>query len=185
MESEKRIEVVTLSVRDLKRGLGNPRKIKKHQRDLLRKSLKDYGDFGVIVVDEHNNLVSGNQRVAELSELDPDAKVLCKRLHGYSEAELRAINIKANTLSGEWDAKLLAEWTGDLGLDLGLSLSNNNREESAIAEMELVRFEKYDYVLIACRTDIDYGLLLQKLGMENKVTVLAEKRKNQGKGGMV
>lgn len=176
MEKEKRIEVVTLPIRELKTAFGNPRKIGKRQRQLLKKSLEDYGDFGVIVIDEYNNLISGNQRVRELSEIDPETKVLCKRLIGYSEAELRAVNIKANTLSGEWDAKLLAEWTGDLGLDLGLELNNSNREEKTNAEMELVRFEKYDYVIIACRTDIDYGLLLQKLGMTDKVVKLHEIR---------
>ena len=49
---------------------------------------------------------------------DPDRIVLCKRLIGYSEADLRAINIKDNTHAGEWDLDLLADWTADLTTDL-------------------------------------------------------------------
>ena len=53
---------------------------------------------------------------------NPDTQVLCKRLIGYSESELKAINIKANTHAGEWDMDKLAEWTADLKIDLSLDL---------------------------------------------------------------
>ena len=39
-------------------------------------------------------------------------------------------------------------------------------ESRKIDEMELVAFEKYDYVIIACRTDLDYDILTDKLGIK-------------------
>ena len=118
---EKRIEVVELRVGDLKTGFGNPRKISRKKRDELENSLDVFGDFGVIVIDEDNNIIAGNQRCSVLAEKSPDTPVLCKRLIGYSTAEKRAINIKANTHAGEWDYDVLADWTADLTVDLGIS----------------------------------------------------------------
>lgn len=98
---------------ELKTEFGNPRKpLKKKAKEKLKESLdKSLGDFGVIVIDEHNNIISGHQRVSILME-NPDTQVLCKRLIGYSESELKAINIKANTHAGD-DMDKLAEWTAD------------------------------------------------------------------------
>lgn len=165
---EKRIEVVELPVKELKHSFGNPRKIKKKKAEELRDSLEKFGDFGVIVIDEHNNIISGTQRVTQMQKEMPETKVLCKRLHNYSNAELRAINIKANTHAGEWDLDLLSDWTADIGLDLGSDLNNIDLNERTIPEMELIRFEKYNYVIIATRTDVDFDLLLQKLKIEGK-----------------
>lgn len=174
---EKRIELIRIPLSELKFSFGNPRKIKRQAQRDLKKSLEDLGDFGVIVLDEFNNVVSGTQRCRQLAEIDVNSMVDCKRLTGYSEMELRSINIRANTHAGEWDLSLLANWTADLNLDLGINLNNVNREERTINEMELVRFEKYNYVVIACRTDIDYDLLTQKLGIKGKTVKLHEKRK--------
>lgn len=116
---EKRIEVVTMRVGDIKTGFGNPRKIGKKKREELKRSLEQFGDFGLFLIDEQDNVIAGNMRHAILNEINPDQEVACKRLVGYTEAELRAINIKDNTHAGEWDMDLLADWTADLNMDLG------------------------------------------------------------------
>ncbi len=59
----KRIELVQLRVGDLKLENPNPRKIKKQKREELERSLTKLGDFGVVVIDETDNVVSGFQRV--------------------------------------------------------------------------------------------------------------------------
>jgi hypothetical protein len=174
---EKRIEVVELQVSELKTEFGNPRKINKKKLEELEQSLDTYGDFGLILVDENNNIIAGNQRVSVLKNKDENTKVLCKRLIGYTEAELRAINIKDNTHSGEWDLDLLADWTADLNLDLGIDLDNSNPEEKSIRDMELIHYEKYDYVLIACRNEPDYNELIRKLGIEGKKVAVCKTRK--------
>lgn len=173
---EKRIEVVTLKVKDIGSGFGNPRKLKKPKRDELNASLENYGDFGIIVVDENNDVISGNQRLSVLREKDDNTEVLCKRLIGYTKAEKRAINIKANTHSGEWDLDLLADWTADLNLDLGIDLSKNPQDK-AIKEMELLPYEKYDYVMVVCRTTADYEQLQKDLGIANTRIKINDKKK--------
>lgn len=117
--AEKKIEVVRMRVGDIQAGFGNPRRIKKNKRDDLQKSLDTFGDFGLILIDEENNVIAGNQRVSILREESPDTEVLCKRLIGYTKSELKAINIKANTHAGEWDLDMLADWTADINIDLG------------------------------------------------------------------
>ena len=174
---EKKIEVVELAVSELKNDFGNPRKINKKKLEELEQSLDSYGDFGLILIDENNNIIAGNQRVSVLRNKDENIKVLCKRLIGYSEAELRAINIKDNTHNGEWDLDLLADWTADLNLDLGIDLDNTNPEEKSIPDMELIHYEKYDYVMIVCRYETDYNDLVRKLGIEGAKVKICKTRK--------
>ena len=92
-KQEKRIEVIELEVQQLNHGFPNPRKKPTPKKKAaLQDSLEKLGDFGVIVIDENNDVISGNQRCKVLMELDPATKVLCKRLIGYSESEKKAVN---------------------------------------------------------------------------------------------
>lgn len=174
---EKRIEVVEMRAGDIKTGFGNPRKIQKKKREELEESLEAFGDFGVLVIDEKNNVISGNQRLAAMKKKDPDTKVLCKRLIGYTDAELRAINIKANTHAGEWDLDLLADWTADLNVDFGIDPKEQDVKDRKIPDMELIRYEKYDYVMIVCRNEPDYLNLCRALGIEDAKVLISKRRK--------
>lgn len=173
----KRIEVVEMKVSELNEDFGNPRKVTKQKLTELESSLTDFGDFGIVVIDENNSIISGNQRVKVLREKDPDATVLCKRLIGYSKSEKRAINIKANVHAGDWDMDLLADWTADLNIDVGIRLDETDLDEKKLADMELIHYEKYDYVLIACKTEIDYNDLVRRLGIENRKVPITKDRK--------
>ena len=141
-----------------------PIKIKRKKREELAESLERLGDFGIFLIDEEDNIIAGNQRASILREREDNPVVLCKRLIGYTEAELRAINIKDNTHSGEWDMDMIADWTADITLDLGLEeITKKDAKERKIKEMELVPFEKYDYVIIACRYNDDIADVLDKV----------------------
>ena len=170
-----------MKVKDLSSSFGNPRKIKRKQRDELHQSLEQFGDFGLIVIDENNNIIAGNQRCSVLMEKSPDTEVLCKRLIGYSEPEKRAINIKDNTHAGEWDLDMLAEWTADLNVDFGIESKPKDPEKMDLPDMELIRYEKYDYVLIVCRNEVDYKNLQRALGIEKRKMIVAPKRKTQAR----
>jgi len=174
---EKKIELCTMRVGDLKHNFGNPRKISKKKAEELELSLELHGDFGIFVIDEDDNVIAGNQRSIILARKDPDIEVACKRLIGFPEAEKRAINIKDNTHAGEWDLDLLASWTADLTIDLGLDINEKNPDERKIPDMELIRYEKYDYVIIACRNEVDYLNLTRALGIDNRKTVVHKERK--------
>lgn len=176
---EKRIEVIEMKAGDIKTGFGNPRKISKKKKDELRLSLETFGDFGSFIIDEEDNVIAGNMRLSVITEMNPDTIVLCKKLYGYSKAELRAINIKDNTHSGEWDLDLLADWTADLTMDLGLDEKLEKEiEERTIPEMELIHYEKYDYVMIVCRSEIDYNDLVRKLGIEGRKVSISKRKIN-------
>lgn len=173
----KKIEVIELPVSEIRDDFGNPRKVTQKKLEELNASLEEFGDFGVIVVDENNDVISGNQRVKVLKEKNPDEVVLCKRLIGYSKSEKRAINIKANSHAGDWDLDLLADWTADLNVDLGIDPESEEVDEKKIADMELIHYEKYDYVLIACKYETDYMDLVRRLGIEDKKVPITNKRK--------
>ena len=178
---EKRIEVVTMKVSDLSTGFGNPRTITRKEREKLKDSLDLHGDFGCFVIDEDNNIIAGNQRFSVLMEEDPDTEVLCKRLIGYSEAEKRAINIKDNTHNGEWDLEGLASWTADLNVDFGIEPKVKKPEDMQVKDMELIRYEKYDFVLIVCRNEVDYKNLQRALGLDGRKMLVAPKRRTQAR----
>lgn len=173
----KKIEIGRMKVGDLKHNFGNPRKISKKKAEELERSMDMFGDFGIFLIDEYDNVIAGNQRSIILTRRDPDIEVDVKRLIGYTEAELRSINIMDNTHAGEWDLELLADWTADLNLDLGIDLNNNNPQDREIPDMELIRYEKYNYVMIVCKNEIDYNDLIRKLGIEGKKVAVTKKRK--------
>lgn len=174
---EKRIDVCTIRAGDIKTGFGNPRKITKAKLEELKESLQNHGDFGIFLLDEKDNVISGNQRLKAIIDLyGPDKILDCKRLVGYSKAELRAINIKSNVHAGDWDTDLLADWTADLNIDVGITEQGDPPEERSIPEMELIHYEKYDYVLIACRSELDYNDLVRKLGIEGKQVSIATRK---------
>ena len=164
-KKKKRIEVEYIKARDINSKFGNPRKIGKKQREELKKSLEVLGDFGCFIVDEKNSIIGGNQRLSIIKEMYPEKELLCKKLYGYTDAEKRAINIKANSHSGEWDIDLLNDWLADLTISLDI-IDEEKIEDREIKEMELIPFEKYDYLLIVCSTELDYARLLEKVGLD-------------------
>lgn len=173
---KKEIKVMELEVGELKHGFGNPRKITAAKMKELERSLDESGDFGVFVIDEEKNLICGNQRATVLSRKDPHIKVLCKMLCGYTEAELRVVNINDNTHSGDWDLDALSAWTADLNKAIGIDAEKKAINERSIPEMEPIRFEKYDYVIIACNNEIDYNELIRNLGLEDKKIKVAKRK---------
>ena len=143
----------------------------------MERSLEKTGDWGVIVIDENEDIISGNQRVKAYAQLKPDEPFLCKKLIGYTEAEKRWINIKANTHAGDWDPDMMADWTADLSLDIGVPSKDKDPDERKIKDMELIRYEKYDYVMIVCRNEVDYLNLIRILGIDNAKVTIAKRRK--------
>lgn len=179
----KRIEVVQRRVGDLKLDFGNPRKIKKQKREDLEESLEKYDDFGIIVINEQNQVIGGNQRVTIFQRKDPDRMVTCKMLVDYTVAEQKYVNIKLNSHAGEWDLEELGDWTADLMDSFKLDLEKPEKpiEERSIKDMEPIHYEQYDYVLIACRNELDYNDLVRKLGIEGGTVKVAKSRRIKGR----
>lgn len=176
--AERRIEVCKVRAGDLRTGFWNPRKIGMKKMQELEDSFERYGDFGVYLIDETNRIIAGNQRYKVVMKLyGPDTMLDCKRLIGYTENELKSINVKDNTHAGEWDLDILNAWIADLNFDLGPDIKQDEPEHRDIRDMELIRYEKYDYVLIACRNEPDYLALTRALGIDNAKVLIAGKRR--------
>ena len=175
---EKRIELCKMRAGDIKTDFGNPRKITKSKLEELEQSMIDHGDFGIYLIDEHDNIISGNQRLkAVLKQFGPDTMLDCKRLIGYSKAELRAINVKCNTHSGDWDLDILADWSVGAPTNIGITDAMKKAEETRkIPEMELLPYEKYDYVMLVCKSSLDYDDLVNRLGIQGAVCKVTKKR---------
>lgn len=180
---EKRQEIVKRRVGDLKLDFGNPRKISKQKREDLEDSLENYGDFDIIVINEQDQVLGGNQRVKFFQKKDPDMIIDCKMLIGYTIAEQKYVNIKLNSHAGEWILEELGDWTADLMGSFKLDLEKPQKplEERSIKEMEPIHYEQYDYVLIACRNELDYNDLVRKLGIEGGQVKVAKSRKIKGR----
>ena len=177
---EKRIELCKMRAGDIKTDFGNPRKITKAKLEELEQSMVDHGDFGIYLIDEKDNVISGNQRLkVVLEKFGPDTVLDCKRLIGYSKAELRAINVKCNTPAGDWDLDMLADWSvAPAGIDLSQIEDEQKPEDREIPEMELIHYEKYDYVMIVCRSELDYNDLVRRLGIEGKKVSVSKRKIN-------
>lgn len=175
---KKTIETVEMMVKDIKTGFGNPRKITKKKREELQASMELHGDFGIFVIDENDDVICGNQRLEILNDIDPERIVLCKKLIGYSEKEKKAINIKDNVHAGEWDLDLLADWTADLAnIDLGVDMNKIAPDERSIEAMELVNYEKYDYIMLAFRDELSFNSVARALGIEDKYNLIGPKKR--------
>ena len=73
---EKRIEVIeNFPVQKIKNGFGNPRKIRKKKAEELEQSLETLGDFGLILLDENDNIIAGNQRVELMKRNNPESTI--------------------------------------------------------------------------------------------------------------
>ena len=181
---ERRIEVCDLPISELKIIMDNPRTISAKKKKELQESLDMLGDFGIIVIDENNDIISGHQRVEALKILKGEDEIVhCKRLIGYTEPEKKAISIKANTHSGDWDLSKLADFTANLQINLGLDIppALDPHNDTKIKDMELIHYEKYDYVLIACRNELDYQNLIRALGIEGKKVVVCKTKTGERK----
>ena len=175
--AEKRIELCQLKAGDIKTGFGNPRKITKKKLEELEQSFEIFGDFGIYLVDEENNVIAGNQRLKVVLRMyGPDTLLDCKRLIGYSQEELRAINLKDNVHAGTWDFDMMADWTADLNVKFGIDPKEIDPKERDIKMMELIRYEKYDYVMIVCRNEPDYLQLIRALGIDDAKCLIAKRR---------
>lgn len=175
--NEKRIEIITCKANELKHGFDNPRKITKKKQDELKKSIEESGDFGIFVIDENYNVIGGNQRSKIIQTYWPDMEVTCKMLIGYSVQEKKAINIKDNTHSGEWDLELLAEWTSDLNIALELNDNELSSAKNQYSEndVKLIPYQSRHFVIIATRTEQDSDEIRQLFNLSGKHTVIGDK----------
>lgn len=129
----------TLQIKDVKLNEANPRYIRGHKLEKLKKSLKEFPEMlGVrpIVVDEDNVVLGGNMRVRALLDLG-HKEVEAYQVSGWSESQKREFLIKDNANFGEWDWDILANtWDQNLLSDWGLNVDFGIQDQFDLDELE-------------------------------------------------
>ena len=110
------MEIVKVGINELISPEYNPRQITDEEMEKLKNSINEFGYVAPIIVNKHNNhIVGGNQRYEALKQL------------GYTMIDViyinepdinkeKALNIRLNNLSGEWDTNKLQNILDDLKL---------------------------------------------------------------------
>ena len=115
MTTQPKMEIMELSLSDLKPASYNPRKkLKKGDKEYekIKQSLLKFGYVDPIIVNEDLTVIGGHQRLTVLKDLEYEtAKCVIVSL---SKEDEKALNIALNNITGQWDDQLLA----DLLLDL-------------------------------------------------------------------
>lgn len=183
MKSQKIIEV---KISDLKQMPGNPRKISEQEMNKLKKSIQEFGYVDLIVVDEYNTVIGGNQRLQALQQIDIQVPIKAVQLTGYSDSEKKALNIALNKISGEWNLEKLDEWIEELKLDdYNIDLTGYEAEE--IKDLKIPEFNEKEedlksynkiHILISYDIDKHEEIIKQIANIENMEGVEIEKSEN-------
>lgn len=139
-----RIEIVDIST--IKGNGDNPRTIKPHQLEKLKKSIKDFPkmlEIRPIVVDSNNIVLGGNMRLKALQELNI-TEVPIVRIDELTEEQKKEFIIKDNVGYGDWDWDVLnANWDMEDLIDWGLEpeLDEETEDEKYTRKIEAPTYE--------------------------------------------
>ena len=111
------MEIVKVDINELISPEYNPRQITDEEMEKLKNSINEFGYISPIIVNKHNNhIIGGNQRCLALKQL------------GYTMIDViyinepdinkeKALNIRLNNLSGEWDMPKLEKVIDELKME--------------------------------------------------------------------
>ena len=111
------MEIVKVDINELISPEYNPRQITDDEMEKLKNSINEFGYISPIIVNKHNNhIIGGNQRCIALKQL------------GYTMIDViyidepdinkeKALNIRLNNLSGEWDMPKLEKVIDELKME--------------------------------------------------------------------
>lgn len=97
-----------LNVADLKKWDKNPRKISDGAKARLKRKILEEGMHQVLTIDTDNTVLSGNQRLDILTELEWKQVWCMVPERALTPQERDKVGIQANIIEGEWDSAILA-----------------------------------------------------------------------------
>lgn len=111
------MKITEIEIGKLKPYKLNAKKHPPEQIDGIALSIKKFGFYAPVVVDENNNIIAGHGRL-EAAKLIGAKTVPVVRLEGLSEQDVRALRLIDNRIAETgWDAGILAEEFADLSFD--------------------------------------------------------------------
>lgn len=175
--------MVLVRPKDLTEDLKNPRVITERAFKKMCETMDRFGNVGGasgIVVDCNNCIISGHQRWKYYMQRDPEEEILVQRYDSTLTKALRAeMNILGNLHAGDWDKPLLAEMMFEAGMGQSLSDQMNQEkfdEERSIELLEPKPYEKYNYILIAFRSEPEFNSVSSMLGLDKKREVVSKRK---------
>ena len=181
-----------VKLEDFKLDKDNPRKIKKAQKEKLKKSIENFPEMlkiNSIVIDEQNNVLAGNQRVAVMQEMyEPTYEIEVLLVEGLTEEQKKEFKLKDNTHYGDFDIeKLFEEYEEEMIFDAGLDLKlpTDKKENEVVSDSECkmpivpIFDEKHECIVIVSDNEIDTNYVVELLGLNR---VASAKKKNFGRG---
>lgn len=121
----------------------NPRTITDKEMEKLKNSIIEFGYCDPLIVnDVDNNIIGGNQRFEAMKQLGiKEAEV--SFVHITDPNKAKALNLRLNNLSGEWDTSKLNEVIEELEINhFDLSITGFNDFE--ITEFKLINDLEFD-----------------------------------------
>lgn len=172
----KEIKEIKLKISELKTDFGNPKDITKKELENLKKSIVENGDFGIFVINEENQVLSGNQRVRAMLELGKgDESVSCKQLVGYSLDEQKRVLLEANANRGKYILDELEKFVAgtDLSIDDFCIHSTFSAREKAVQALRDVEVKEYPKVVVLnAEENAEFEELERELGVSGCLNVI-------------
>lgn len=110
-------KIEEINISELKLNPDNPRKIKKKEFEILKKSIKRFPEMmGIrpIVIDSNKIILGGNQRYEACLELGWETIPIINAKY-LTEEQMKSFILLDNKSSGEWDIDIMAEkWDREL-----------------------------------------------------------------------
>lgn len=164
---------------ELKPHPQNPRKLIADKYADLKKSIEENGDFGNLIVDADNTILSGNMRLRAFIDLygkdhEVDVKYPSRQL---TKEEQDFVLLKANISSGIFDFDMLANnFNIEFLIAVGMSEKDLKTDyekdfekiDNTRAEMPIVPkyLEKYSAILIISETEMDENFIKTRLNLD-------------------
>ena len=130
LHSTKELEIVHLSIRDLRPDPANPRRISYEELESLTRSIRQFGLVDPIIARRDDKVViGGHQRLLAARRLG--LKEVPVVLVDLDQGQARVLNLALNRISGSWDQELLSRLLAELkGVpDVDLSLTGFSEDE--------------------------------------------------------
>lgn len=164
------MKIETVNINKIKKNPNNPRVIKDHYFEKLKKSIQDFPEMlelREVIVDENFVILGGNMRYTAMKDLGIK-QVTIKIAEGLTEDQKKEFIIKDNVGFGEWDFDMLAnEWDSGLLQDWGLEIPNFETNEVDFSdknkEVNIDDFANDKYFFKLEYTQEEYELLKDKL----------------------
>lgn len=125
------MEILNLSIDDVKVADYNPREISDHDFSSLKQSLKEFGFLQPIVLNKNHVIIGGHMRLRAWKDLG-ETTVPCLIVDLPPDRE-RLLNIALNRISGQWDMEKLSEMVYKLSTESADDLRLSGLDEVEVS----------------------------------------------------